>query len=54
MAIKSQPYRLSLDQTQDLVALNKELAQQLNRADEMFEIIFKALKDLTARIEALE
>lgn len=55
MAIKSQPHRLNWSgEARDMAEVNRRLADQLYKADQMFEIIFKAISDLTTRIEALE
>ena len=55
MAIKSQPYRLIwAKDAKDLAEVNRRLADQLYKTDQMLEILFKAVADLTARVEALE
>ena len=55
MAIKSQPYRLSWEEkAKDVEEVNRRLSIQLQRANDMMEILFKAVNDLTARVEALE
>lgn len=55
MAIRSQPYRLSWERNPKTPAeVNRALADQLSKANEMMEILFKAINDLTTRVEALE
>jgi hypothetical protein len=55
MAIKSQPHRLQWStDVRELNEVNRRLADQLYKADQMLEILFKAVKDLTERVEALE
>lgn len=55
MAAKSQPYRLSWEaKAQSIEEINERLAKQLFNANEMIDILFKAVLDLTARVEALE
>jgi len=55
MAAKSKPYELSWEgQPKDLQEVNQRLAQQLRNANQMIDILFLAVKDLTARVEALE
>lgn len=43
MSIKSQPHRLQWESTESLQEINRRLTTQLQKADEMFEIIFKHL-----------
>jgi hypothetical protein len=55
MAAKAKPYRLSWEQqAKSLEEVNERLARQLFDANEMLEILFTALKDITTRVEALE
>lgn len=55
MAIKSQPHRLGWSgDPKELNEINRRLADQLYKADQMIEILFKAINDLTNRVEALE
>jgi hypothetical protein len=55
MAIRSQPYHLSWEeQAKSLQEVNERLSRQLHYANEMLEILFKAVADLTNRVEALE
>lgn len=55
MAIRSKPYQISWElKAKDLDDINRRLALQLSRVDEMLDILFKAINNLTARIEALE
>lgn len=56
MAVLSPQYRLSWSgqETEDLKEINRRLAVQLQHADEMIRALFSVVKDLTARVEALE
>jgi hypothetical protein len=55
MSVRSQPYRLSWEQkAKNLTEVNQRLSKQLYNANEMIEILFKAIEDLTSRVEALE
>ena len=55
MAAKSKPYTLSWEvRAKTLEEVNERLSRQLFNANEMIDILFTALKDLTSRVEALE
>lgn len=55
MAAKSKPFDLAWEMhPQNLNEVNRLLAIQLSNANQMIEILFTALKDITARVEALE
>lgn len=54
MAIRSKPYKLAWEsQPGSLNDVNRNLADQLSKANEMIEILFKAINDLTKRVTAL-
>jgi hypothetical protein len=55
MSARSKPYELTWEQNpKDLAEVNRQLALQLSNANKMIDILFTAVKDLTARVEALE
>ena len=55
MSAKSKPYELTWEgNPQNLIEINHRLAIQLSNANKMIDILFTAVKDLTARVEALE
>lgn len=55
MAAKSKPHELTWEgNPTEPAEINRRLAIQLNNANKMIDILFLAVKDLTARVEALE
>lgn len=55
MAAKSKPHIITWEnRSKEATEINRQLTAQLFRVNEMLDVIYKALEDLEARVEALE